>query len=169
MLRTFEIDPWKIVTHKLDKENKRLQESMTSIGNGYMGMRGMFEEDYSADTHSGIYIGGVWFPDKTVVGWWKNGYPKYFGKVINAVNFDKVNVWLNEEKMDLAKTPIKDFELSLNMKNGILTRKFTVVEKGAEVRFTIRRFVSVAEKELFDVDYQIENLGDQSVLSLIHI
>lgn len=163
MLRTFEIDPWKIVTHKLDKENKRLQESMTSIGNGYMGMRGMFEEDYSADTHSGIYIGGVWFPDKTVVGWWKNGYPKYFGKVINAVNFDKVNVWLNEEKMDLAKTPIKDFELSLNMKNGILTRKFTVVEKGAEVRFTIRRFVSVAEKELFDVDYQIENLGDQSV------
>lgn len=163
MLRTFEIDPWKIVTHKLDKENKRLQESMTSIGNGYMGMRGMFEEDYSADTHSGIYIGGVWFPDKTVVGWWKNGYPKYFGKVINAFNFDKVNVWLNEEKMDLAKTPIKDFELSLNMKNGILTRKFTVVEKGAEVRFTIRRFVSVAEKELFDVDYQIENLGDQSV------
>lgn len=163
MLRTFEIDPWKIVTHKLDKENKRLQESMTSIGNGYMGMRGMFEEDYSADTYSGIYIGGVWFPDKTVVGWWKNGYPKYFGKVINAVNFDKVNVWLNEEKMDLAKTPIKDFELSLNMKNGILTRKFTVVEKGAEVRFTIRRFVSVAEKELFDVDYQIENLGDQSV------
>lgn len=83
--------------------------------------------------------------------------------MINAVNFDKVNVWLNEEKMDLAKTPIKDFELSLNMKNGILTRKFTVVEKGAEVRFTIRRFVSVAEKELFDVDYQIENLGDQSV------
>ncbi|MDV7719166.1 glycoside hydrolase family 65 protein [Pediococcus ethanolidurans] len=163
MLRTFEIDPWKIVTHKLDKQNKRLQESMTSIGNGYMGMRGMFEEDYSADTHSGIYIGGVWYPDKTVVGWWKNGYPKYFGKVINAVNFDKVNVWLNDQKVDLATTPIEDFKLSLDMKNGILTRKFTVSEPDTKVRFTIQRFVSVAEKELFDVNYQIQNLGDQPV------
>ncbi|MBU7554611.1 glycoside hydrolase family 65 protein [Pediococcus ethanolidurans] len=163
MLRTFEIDPWKIVTHKLDKQNKRLQESMTSIGNGYMGMRGMFEEDYSADTHSGIYIGGVWYPDKTVVGWWKNGYPKYFGKVINAVNFDKVNVWLNDKKVDLATTTIEDFELSLDMKNGILTRKFTVSEPDTKVRFTIQRFVSVAEKELFDVNYQIQNLGDQPV------
>lgn len=163
MLRTFEIDPWKIVTHKLDKQNKRLQESMTSIGNGYMGMRGMFEEDYSADTHSGIYIGGVWYPDKTVVGWWKNGYPKYFGKVINAVNFDKVNVWLNDKKVDLATTAIEDFELSLDMKNGILTRKFTVSEPDAKVRFTIQRFVSVTEKELFDVNYQIQNLGDQPV------
>ncbi|GAB5051544.1 glycoside hydrolase family 65 protein [Pediococcus ethanolidurans] len=163
MLRTFEIDPWKIVTHKLDKQNKRLQESMTSIGNGYMGMRGMFEEDYSADTHSGIYIGGVWYPDKTVVGWWKNGYPKYFGKVINAVNFDKVNVWLNDKKVDLATTTIEDFELSLDMKNGILTRKFTVSEPDTKVCFTIQRFVSVAEKELFDVNYQIQNLGDQPV------
>ncbi|WP_439001691.1 glycoside hydrolase family 65 protein [Pediococcus damnosus] len=163
MQRTFEIDPWKIVTHKLDKKNKRLQESMTSIGNGYMGMRGMFEEDYSADTHSGIYVGGVWYPDKTVVGWWKNGYPKYFGKVINAVNFDKVNVWLDDLKIDLAKMAIKDFELSLDMQTGILTRKFTLTEQDKNVRFTIRRFVSVAQKELFDVDYQIENLGNQPV------
>ena len=44
--RLFQIDPWKISTNKLDKENLRLQESLTSIGNGYMGMRGNFEEAY---------------------------------------------------------------------------------------------------------------------------
>ena len=68
--RLFEIDPWKIRTTKLDRENRRLQESLTSIGNGYMGMRGNFEETYSADHHQGTYIAGVWFPDKTRVGWW---------------------------------------------------------------------------------------------------
>ena len=36
--RLFQIDPWKIRTTHLDKENLRLQESLTSIGNGYMGM-----------------------------------------------------------------------------------------------------------------------------------
>ncbi len=49
----------------------RLSESMTSIGNGHMGMRGNFEERYSGDSHRGTYLAGVWFPDKTRVGWWK--------------------------------------------------------------------------------------------------
>ena len=76
MKRIFEIDPWKIISHDLNPADKRLQESMTSIGNEYMGMRGMFEEKYSADSHKGIYLGGDWFPDNTRVVWWKNGYPK---------------------------------------------------------------------------------------------
>ena len=74
---SFEIHPWKVVETGLDKECMRLSESLTSTGNGYMGMRGNFEEDYTGDTHLGTYIGGVWFPDKTRVGWWKNGYPQY--------------------------------------------------------------------------------------------
>ncbi len=80
MKRIFEINPWHIVTHELSSENKRLQESMTSLGNGNMGMRGFFEEGYSGDSLSGIYLGGVWYPDKTRVGWWKNGYPDYFAR-----------------------------------------------------------------------------------------
>lgn len=35
--RLFDIDSWKVATTKLDKEHKRLQESLTAIGNGYMG------------------------------------------------------------------------------------------------------------------------------------
>ena len=37
MKQIFEIDPWKIITHDLNPKDKRLQESMTSIGNEYMG------------------------------------------------------------------------------------------------------------------------------------
>ena len=163
MQRIFEVDPWKIVTHKLDKENKRLQESMTSIGNGYMGMRGMFEEDYSGDSLHGIYIGGVWYPDKTIVGWWKNGYPKYFGKVINSLNFIKNNILIDGQKVDLAKDDISDFELSLDMKDGILSRSFTVDKSGQKVHFDIKRFVSIAQKELFDVKYEVNNLSNESI------
>ena len=32
------------------------------------------EEGFSGDSHTGTYIAGIWFPDKTRVGWWKNGY-----------------------------------------------------------------------------------------------
>lgn len=66
-------------------------------------MRGFFEEGYSGDHMQGVYLGGVWFPDKTRVGWWKNGYPKYFGKMINAVNFMKLIIKVNGEQLDLNK------------------------------------------------------------------
>ena len=48
MKRIFEVNPWKVITHTFNKEDKRLQESMTSTGNEYMGMRGMFEEKYTS-------------------------------------------------------------------------------------------------------------------------
>ncbi|GGL60954.1 glycoside hydrolase family 65 protein [Sporolactobacillus putidus] len=162
MQRIFDIDSWEVVTHKLDKENKRLQESMTSIGNGYMGMRGFFEENYSGDTLQGIYIGGVWFPDKTRVGWWKNGYPKYFGKVINAVNFIKTNVFINDKPIDLATDSIGDFTLRLDMKRSILSREFMLEKDDAKLKVSIDRFVSAAQKELFVDAYQFENAGSTS-------
>ena len=142
--RIMEVLPWSIRSTKLEKEHKRLQESLTSIGNGYMGMRGNFEETYSGDTHFGTYIAGVWFPDKTRVGWWKNGYPKYFGKAINALNFSKIALFVDNQEVDLAKNNVSDFSIELDMKTGILRRQFTVFG----VQFIVTKFLSVAQKEL---------------------
>lgn len=142
--RIMEVLPWSIRSTKLEKEHKRLQESLTSIGNGYMGMRGNFEETYSGDTHLGTYIAGVWFPDKTRVGWWKNGYPKYFGKAINALNFSKIALFVDNQEVDLAKNDVSDFSIELDMKTGILRRQFTVFG----VQFIVTKFLSVAQKEL---------------------
>ena len=36
-----------------------------------MGLRGNHEEDYSGDSLKGTYVAGVYYPDKTRVGWWK--------------------------------------------------------------------------------------------------
>ena len=163
MKRIFEINPWKVITHTFNKEDKRLQESMTSTGNEYMGMRGMFEEKYSGDTHKGIYLGGVWFPDKTRVGWWKNGYPEYFGKVINAVDFVSVDVKLDGESVDLAKDEFSDFELALDMKSGILTRSYVVKRGEKKVKLNFERFVSVDMKELYADRITVENLSSSSV------
>lgn len=163
MQRIFEVDPWKVITHTLDKENKRLQESMTSIGNEYMGMRGMFEEKYTADTHKGIYLGGVWFPDKTRVGWWKNGYPEYFGKVINAIDFVSLDLKVNGESIDLAMDEISDFELALNMREGILYRSYIVTKGDARVKVNSTRFVSIDFKELYANKLSFENLSAKPV------
>ncbi|GAY72526.1 glycoside hydrolase family 65 protein [Lentilactobacillus kosonis] len=169
MKRTFDVQPWNVITHtfKNESENKRLQESMTSLGNGYMGMRGFFEEDYSGDTLPGIYLGGVWYPDKTRVGWWKNGYPEYFGKVVNATNFIKMHVKINGELVDLAKDQITDFTLNLDMKQSLLTRSFIVTKGDAEVQLTFERFLSVAQQELSVQRVTAKNVGNTDVELII--
>jgi len=162
--RLFEIDPWKIRTTQLDKENRRLQESLTSMGNGYMGMRGNFEESYSGDHHQGTYLAGIWYPDKTRVGWWKNGYPEYFGKVINAMDFIQMKLFVNDHEIDLATTAFEDFDLELNMENGLLTRSFVAITGGATVRFTFERFLSIVKQELAVIRLTAECLsGDAQI------
>ena len=152
---SFEIHPWKVVETRLDKERMRLSESLTSTGNGYMGMRGNFEEDYTGDTHLGTYVGGVWFPDKTRVGWWKNGYPLYFGKVINAVRLNGIHVEVDGETLDLNTAQVEAFYRELDMQNGLFLRRFTVRTAGGSVQVEAERFVSLAQKELLAVRYRL--------------
>ncbi|WP_261807079.1 glycoside hydrolase family 65 protein [Lapidilactobacillus luobeiensis] len=164
--RLFEIDPWILATDQLAVADKRLQESLTSIGNGYMGMRGNFEESYSGDTHQGTYLAGVWFPDKTRVGWWKNGYPKYFGKAINSPDFLSIPIKVNGETLDLAKTEFHDFKLELDMHDGVLRRSFIAEIGGASVRFSFLRFMSNVTQELALINLEAEVLSGQAELTL---
>jgi maltose phosphorylase len=155
MKRLFGIDSWKIVETDLHKEDFRLAESIMSLGNGHMGMRGNFEETYTGDFHRGSYIAGVWFPDKTRVGWWKNGYPHYFGKVINSTNFIGIKVFVDGEELDLHNAEVSDYYRELDMQHGVLTRRFTVTQNGKETEVEAVRFLSVADKELAAIKYSV--------------
>ena len=165
--RLFNVDPWKVYTNTLDRENLRLQESLTSIGNGYMGMRGNFEESYSGDHHKGTYLAGVWYPDKTRVGWWKNGYPEYFGKVINAVDFASIDLYVNDQAVDLATMDPEEFYLELDMKTGVLTRHFTLTINDVTVRFNFERFLSLTKKEIGAFRLTVETLSGNGSLNVV--
>ncbi|MEA4927196.1 MAG: family 65 glycosyl hydrolase domain-containing protein [Candidatus Limiplasma sp.] len=151
----FGVHPWKVVENSFEADTVRLSESLTSTGNGYMGMRGNFEEDFSGNTHIGTYVGGVWFPDKTRVGWWKNGYPQYFGKAINAVRLMGIHVEIDGEPLDLARCAFQNYYRELDLRTGVVLRTFTAMLPGGAVEVRVRRFVSLAQKELLAVSYAV--------------
>jgi maltose phosphorylase len=167
MKRLFEVNRWKLIEKELHVEDFRLAESMTSLGNGHMGMRGNFEENYSGDFHRGSYIAGVWFPDKTRVGWWKNGYPEYFGKVINSTNYIGIRVFIDNEEMDLNKNKVIEFYRELDMQHGVLTRKFTVLHGDKETKVEVTRFLSVANKELAVMNYEVTPVNYNGKITFI--
>ena len=160
MKNLFDIDQWKIIQSKFDPEKQLQAESIFSIGNGSFGQRANFEEQYSGISHQGSYLGGIYYTDKTKVGWWKNGYPEYFAKVLNSCNWIGVDFWINETKVDLNKLKIVSFTRTLDMKKGILNRKntFMINEKDSvEMEFT--RFCSMKENEVGAICIKIKAIN----------
>ena len=96
-------DEWKIIEDRFHKKYNRISESVFSLGNGRMGQRANFEEFYSGDSMQGNYVAGIYYPDKTRVGWWKNGYPEYFAKVLNAANWIGLHIELDGEMLGFGK------------------------------------------------------------------
>jgi len=150
------ISEWSVIEESFHPEYNEITESLMSLGNGRMGQRGNFEESYSGKSLQGNYVAGVYFPDKTRVGWWKNGYPNYFAKVINACNWIGVRVEINGEELDLARAEIESFRRELNMREGVLYRTATVVmPSGTRVRLETERFNSMADDEAGAIRYAI--------------
>lgn len=153
-------DEWQIIEEGFHPEHNEITESLMSLGNGRMGQRGNFEETYSGHSLQGNYIAGVWFPDKTRVGWWKNGYPNYFAKVINAINWVGFEIEIEGEKIDLASTKILSFKRSLHMKEGTLKREMILELAGEkQVEIETLRFCSMAHDEAGAISYAIRPLN----------
>lgn len=155
----FKQDEWLVIEEGFHPEINREAESIFSIGNGYMGQRANFEEKYSGDTLPGTYIAGVYYTDKTKVGWWKNGYPEYFAKVLNAPKWIGIDISIDDKPLDLSNAKIRSFRRVLNMKEGYLDRSFTFQQsKGKWVSVEARRFVSMAEPDLGVIKYEVKPL-----------
>lgn len=159
--------PWSIIEEGFDPERVKSSESLFSLGNGAMGQRANFEEQYSGPTFQGSYIAGVYYPDKTRVGWWKNGYPEYFAKVLNAPNWIGVNVSVDGEALDLHTCKsVVDFKRELDMKTGLYTRSFkATLQNGKEVEVAVLRFLSLDMDELGVIDYRVTPLSADAQIS----
>lgn len=157
-------DNWSIIEEGFDASRVKSSESLFSIGNGAMGQRANFEESYSGKTFQGSYIAGVYYPDKTRVGWWKNGYPQYFAKVLNAPNWIGIDIEINGEQLDLATcSEVKNFRRELNMKEGVYSRSFeATLQNGTQVGVNVKRFLSLDLDELGVIHYEVKALNQDA-------
>ena len=162
------MNTWNIIIKGFNKADITKHESIFSLGNGAMGMRANFEEDYTGDTLQGSYIGGIYYPDKTRVGWWKNGYPEYFAKVLNAPSWIGLHIKINGELLDLNTClEVKNFRRQLNMKEGWYERSFTaMLPNQQEIQVKVLRFLSLRYDELGALRYEITPLTTDAAIEI---
>lgn len=158
---------WSIIEKGWNPEHVKSSESLMALGNGAMGQRANFEESYSGKTFQGSYIGGVYYPDKTRVGWWKNGYPEYFAKVLNAPSWIGINVTVNGVPLDLHTCKeVTDFHRELNMKEGVLYRSFkATLSNDITIAVKATRFLSLDLDEIGAIKYEVLPINQNATIT----
>ncbi len=153
-------DPWKIIEEGFNPAYHTISESVFSLGNGKMGQRANFEEGYGGETLKGSYVAGIYYPDKTRVGWWKNGYPEYFAKVLNATFWIGIGIEINGQTLDLHTAKVEKFRRELNMKEGYLFRTFeATLANGNQILVEAKRLCSMVDSEAGAIEYKITPLN----------
>ncbi len=152
--------PWKIIEENFHPGENKISESVFSLGNGKFGQRGIFEEYFSGDSLQGNYISGIYYPDKTRVGWWKIGYPEYFAKVLNAPDWTGIKIKINGNRLDLGKVKFIAFTRTLDMQEGSFSKDYIAeLPDGKQVQVRSKRIISIADDEIAAIKYQIKPLN----------
>ena len=143
----YKVHPWQVIEEGFNPERSRVSESIFSIGNEYMGVRGYMEEGISCDSLLGSYFNGIYEYGTDEHASHYKGIVTQTHFMVNSVNWLYTRIYVDGVQLDLNKSLIKDFRRVLDFKKGQLTRTFILLQGEKEVEFTFKRFVSMVHPE----------------------
>ncbi len=155
-------DGWIISDNSLSKEDLLKNESIFNVSNGYIGIRGNFEEKYPENygTIRGTYINA--FYEETPIRYGEKAYafPETMQKIVNITDAQNINILINGEKFSLFEGTVKSLDRYLDMETGCYVREIWWVSPGGfELKIKITRLASLKHLELFAINYQIEKIN----------
>lgn len=145
----FKVDPWAIVEEGFDPSHGRVSESVFSLGNEYMGVRGYFEEGYSGEKQIGSYFNGLYEETDIRHPAVYKGFVHFTRDLTNAVDWLYMRIRLDGELLDIAESKIEGFRRILDLRRGILVREFIWhTRQGKQLKITFERFLSMVVPHL---------------------
>ena len=142
----FVVDPWKIVEKGFDPAYSRVSESVFSLANETMGVRGCFDEGGSVDSLRGAYVNGVYEMEQLSRSYCGIIDKSHF--MIPCAEWLMCRIVLDGETLDLGKVQFNDFFRELDMHAGTLTRSFIWnAASGKAMKVTFLRFMDMTNRE----------------------
>jgi kojibiose phosphorylase len=138
------VNLWHIEEHAFEPEKLHSHETVYTIGNGYFGTRGTFEEGYPKAT-PGTLLSGVF--DHIDVG---------KEELANAPDWLTIKLFVNDERFRLDQGKILDYHRILDMHNGVLKRTVRWESPGGiRIGITSERFASLADEHVGAIRYSV--------------
>jgi len=134
---------WFICETEFAPERLHHQETVFTVGNGYLGTRGAFEEGYPDDRPVTL-VHGV-FDDVPVV----------YTELANVPNWLPFILFVNGERFGMDRGTVLSYERTLDLRTGGLTRAVRWRSPdGHTVDLAIERFASLADRHLLGIRYR---------------
>jgi maltose phosphorylase len=140
----FKVDPWLVVEEGFDPAKQRLSESIFSLANEFMCVRGYFEEGYSGDHLLGSYFSQLYEMMDIKYPQVFKGFITEGATMINTVDWLYTRINIDGEELDLAKVKFSDFRRTLDLRNATLKREFVwTTANNKQLRITFLRFTNI--------------------------
>ncbi|EOT41312.1 MULTISPECIES: glycoside hydrolase family 65 protein [Enterococcus] len=136
-----------------------LQETLFHTANGYLGVRGNFEEGYPAgmQTMRGQYVNGFYDIADMKQAEQLYGFANQKEVMLNVADTQSARIFASGVAVTMFENAT-DFQRILNMEKGVSERSFTWGSAAGKLRLTFRRMASFIDLSLFTTEIEIESL-----------
>jgi alpha,alpha-trehalose phosphorylase len=152
-------DPFRLIEKKFNPGRMAQMETLFALANGYMGVRGTFDEGTPV-FQKGTLINGFHETWPIIYAESAYGYAKIGQTIVNAPDGTLIRLYIDDEPFDLARATLLNYERTLDMRTGILARDVTW-EKGSgkRIRIRSRRLVSFEHRHVAAISYEVKLLN----------
>lgn len=164
-----QVHPWQLLESQFQPGDYNLNATLFALGNGFIGLRGTFEEGFDREPFAdGCYLNGVYASEPITYGERAYGYAKNNQRMLTVPNGKSVQLWVEGERLSLAEGELLSYERRMDMAGGVLHRKLVWRSpRGRTIELHSRRLVSLTEKHLYVLHYQLTPLDFDGEVRLL--
>ncbi|MEH2182860.1 glycoside hydrolase family 65 protein [Nostoc sp.] len=152
-------DPWRWVEKQFYPHFLAQMETLFSTANGYLGIRGVFEEGAPV-WQNGTFINGFYESWPIVYAEEAYGFAKTGQTIVNVTDSKIIKLYVDDEPFYLPTANLLNFERSLDMRCGTLDREIVwETPSGKQVSIRSRRIVSFVHRHLAAISYEVTLLN----------
>ncbi|MDH2414107.1 glycosyl hydrolase family 65 protein [Nocardioides sp. CER19] len=161
----FPVDPWRLIETGYDPTDLGLTETLFTVGNGYLGMRGNPEEGRPAFVH-GTFVNG--YHETWPIRHAENafGFARTGQTIVNVPDAKVMKIYVDDEPLTFGTADLEDYERSIDFRDGVLRRRLVWrTPSGKRVRIVSTRMVSMTQRHLALLSLEVTMLkGDAPVV-----
>jgi alpha,alpha-trehalose phosphorylase len=155
--------PWSVVEKEVALRRAGYAESVFSLCNGYLGLRGTYEEDVpelERRATPGTFINGVYElePVDSVLS--DRDSPRTCQKLVNLADFRVIRLFVDGEPFDPLRGECREYRRELDFRAGTSVRSLVWQSpRGKRVRIAVTRLVSMRRRHSAAIRYEVTPLG----------
>ena len=159
-------DQWRLIEKKFYPKFQGQTETLFSTSNGYIGIRGVFEEGQPS-YDNGTFINGFYESWPITYGEEAYGFSKTGQTIVNVTDSKIIKLYVDDEPFYLPTAKLLKFERVLDMKCGTLEREVIwELASGKQVLIKSTRLVSLEHRHLAAISYTVTVLNDSAPVTI---